>query len=130
LEPLSGYLLVGSLLGADPDIGTAWNFGPDHEQHRTVAELADLIVDAWGEGGWTARPTTDSMHEAIVLRLATDKAQGRLGWEPAWDFQETVAATVGWYRDSATDGAIEVTRRQIDQYTAAATSRGLAWASQ
>jgi CDP-glucose 4,6-dehydratase len=129
LEPLSGYLIVGSRLADDPEIGSAWNFGPDPEQHRTVGDLVEAIVTAWGEGRWMAAPAADGMHESVVLRLATDKARQRLGWEPVWDLAETVGATVDWYRAGESADVAEITRRQIEAYTTAAAQRGLSWAT-
>ena len=40
-------------------------------------------------------------YEAGRLNLAWDKAFHQLGWQPRWDFADTVARTVNWYRHSA-----------------------------
>ena len=49
--------------------------------------------------------------------LATDKARLRLGWEPRWNFIETVEATVDWYKAfERGESMTEWCDRQIDQY--------------
>jgi CDP-glucose 4,6-dehydratase len=37
-------------------------------------------------------------HEAGLLHLVSDQAQKLLGWRSRWNFDVTVARTVGWYR--------------------------------
>jgi CDP-glucose 4,6-dehydratase len=103
LEPLGGYLLLGArLLEAPPetapDLCQAWNFGPRSEDTRSVRELADRVVDAWGKGAWEEGAQPGAPHEAGTLRLCTEKAQLRLCWSPRWSFDEAVERTVEWYR--------------------------------
>lgn len=136
LEPLSGYLQVGAALlddAASFDCRTPWNFGPGRESERTVAQLCDAIVAAWGGGAWTQAIESEAVHEARFLKLAIDKAWHFLGWQPVWDFQTTVAETVSWYKlahESRFDTSAmrEKTRGQIMKYTQNAFDRGLPWA--
>lgn len=130
LEPLSGYLLVGSLIEDEPAFGSAWNFGPDPESDKTVGELTEAIVTNWGSGQWRVEQTTDDMHEAVLLHLSIDKARHELNWHPVWDFSSTIAMTIDWYRRAAADSsasAIEHTRGQIEQYQQASEKLGLSW---
>ena len=100
LEPLGGYLLLGSqLLGGDaPRFCEAWNFGPPLQSTRPVAEVVSAVVAAWGSGSWTSTPQPHGPHEAGVLRLSIDKAYARLGWSPRWTLGEAAARTMEWYR--------------------------------
>jgi len=100
LEPLGGYLLLGSkLLGPDPQrFCEGWNFGPETASAQPVSSLATALVRAWGSGSWVDQSDPKAQHEAGLLRLSVDKAHAHLGWLPRWNFDETIARTVAWYR--------------------------------
>ena len=101
LEPLSGYLVLAEALHRDPAAHTeAWNFGPQLEANRSVAELVEALHGHW-PGQWRDLSDPHAPHEAGLLHLVIDKAVQRLGWQPRWDFAATVARTAGWYRQVA-----------------------------
>ncbi len=106
LEPLSGYLtLADRLLESDGDrCAEAWNFGPSDASVTTVAELARLLVAAWGVGAVDASTVAPPLHEAGLLKLDASKAAARLGWRGRWDVVETATRTARWYR-ALTEGA-------------------------
>lgn len=135
LEPLSGYLWLAAVL-AHPSLRErtsaaeftgAFNFGPDLESNRTVQELMEEVLKH-SSGKWVDRHDPGAVHEAGLLNLATDKAHHLLGWQSAWNFEETVAETVHWYKAvaSSTD-AMSFTREQIQAYLARARSLGIPW---
>jgi CDP-glucose 4,6-dehydratase len=105
LEPLFGYLvLAGRLLeesstGKFPSAG-AWNFAPPTDSCRTVRDLIEAFLAAYGEGTWVdiSHQQADVPHEAGLLTLAWDKAYHGLGWRPRWNFEEAVRRTSLWYR--------------------------------
>ncbi len=128
LEPLGGYLLLGArLAGVGTDAPASfcepWNFGPRPEDARAVKDVVEAVLRAWGAGSWEDRHDPAAPHEAGVLRLSIEKAQARLGWRPRWPFETTLAKTAAWYRafhDGARgDSLVELTRRQIHEYTEA-----------
>lgn len=123
LEPLSGYLRLAQLqLEAPEKFDEAWNFGPADSDARTVAEVADLSVRAWGAGRWFSPPLDEpEPREAKLLRLDSAKARARLAWRPAYGVAEAVARTVSWYKAASQPGfdALAFTRRQIAEYQAA-----------
>lgn len=129
IEPLCGYLMLGSALAHDPALAGAYNFGPACEAERTVGELVDEVLRHW-PGSWECQTEPGAVHEARLLSLSIDKAREMLGWRPVWDFQQTVATTMEWYRrcSSAPASAGELTRAQIDAYTRAAAASGHPWA--
>ena len=100
LEPLSGYLTLAEKMLASPSARwcEGWNFGPEAESERTVRELANLFLNAWGSGSWTDTSDGNHPHEAGILRLKINKAKKELGWSPTWDFNTMIHRTVYWYR--------------------------------
>jgi len=142
LEPLSGYLALGQRLGVAlglpekgsdsgqglRDYASAFNFGPRLGSNRTVGDLVREVLIHW-PGEWVDRSDPRAPHEAGRLNLATDKAFHLLGWQPVWDFPETIAQTVRWYREMQINVAEagSLTRAQITAYCAAAAAQGLPW---
>lgn len=116
LEPLSGYLSVGTrLLAGDRDVARAWNFGPDDNSMRPVADLCAELKHELG-GIWSPSAGAHP-HETACLRLNSQAARELLGWQPRWDFAETLRITGSWYRRHA-DGAsaIDLCNEQLNQY--------------
>ena len=118
LEPLSGYLLLASKLRESPySFAGSWNFGPYSREVRTVIEVARRITNGFGRGRIEIEPHDLLKHEAQILLLNCDKAQQKLAWNPRWNFDQTIDATVSWYKE-VLDGAdaAAVTRGQLLDY--------------
>jgi CDP-glucose 4,6-dehydratase len=114
LEPLAGYLMLGShLLRPDGETyATGWNFGPRTDLAHPARDVVEGLIRHWGSGGWS--PTlSDGRHEAQTLRLSIEKAAHRLGWRPRWDQDETLRRTVDWYRTHADGGGAEALRAMV-----------------
>jgi CDP-glucose 4,6-dehydratase len=122
LEPLYGYLLLAEKLFNDgAAFAEAWNFGPDDSSHLPVSALLERLVDLWGgDAKWESSQDIQP-HEARLLALDSSKARQRLDWQPRTDLDETLRATVSWYK-AAAEG--KDTRRlcldQIDAFERAA----------
>ena len=87
-----------------------------------VRDLVEEILRGW-PGTWEQITLQKHLPEAPLLALDIQKAKDILGWQPCWNFAETVASTVEWYREyyrkpePARPGSmIEFTRRQIEEY--------------
>jgi CDP-glucose 4,6-dehydratase len=131
LEPLGGYLLLGARLeGARRKksaeeiarFAQAFNFGPEPTANRSVRDLVEEILRHW-PGSWEQTHQEKHLKEAPLLSLAIDKAKETLGWQPRWDFAETVRQTVSWYRDYfaraqklPSPPMIDFTQKQIGAY--------------
>lgn len=118
LEPLSGYLTLAARLYEEPArFQGAWNFGPEGSGMHTVQDLAERLVAHWGSGSLTIQQDPNAPHEAGLLHLNCDKARYELNWRPRWDFEQTAAETVRWYR-WVSDGkpAEAISREQIKAY--------------
>ena len=128
LECLSGYLLLGQkLLEGEKDFAGAWNFGPDPEGNRTVAEVLDKLAQHLGDLRWQVTRAVQP-HEATLLYLDTAKARSVLRWRPVWDLDHTLAATAAWYRAWCEEQKV-VSRQQLEDYVAAAAQGGIEWAA-
>jgi CDP-glucose 4,6-dehydratase len=99
LEPLSGYLLLAQRLNeqSDPIWQSAFNFGPEAMDFRTVRELVENALQHWA-GHWSDLADPHAPHEATLLSLTIEKARQHLQWQPRWHFQKAVQQTVDWYR--------------------------------
>jgi CDP-glucose 4,6-dehydratase len=140
LEPLSGYLLLGTRLlkniESAPEVRQAaenacvesgFNFGPSLDSNQPVGQLVEEILRHW-PGRWENQWRGDAPHEASLLNLATDKAHHFLGWHPRWNFAQAVEKTISWYRQQHEGNAdlADFTRGQISDYMAAGKTLGKA----
>lgn len=105
LEPLHGYLRLAQALEAATENGTgldelcgAFNFGPKDEASQNVETLVQEILKSW-PGSWEDLSDANAVHEASLLHLDIKKAETVLGWKPIWNFTESIAKTVEWYRN-------------------------------
>jgi CDP-glucose 4,6-dehydratase len=127
LEPLSGYLWLAATL--KPETCGAFNFGPALTSNRTVADLVQELTRHTG-GEWVDATDPNALHEASKLNLATDKAFHLLGWQPVWNFEQTIKYTAEWYLGEENDrNPYELTRAHIAAYQAAAAQKSLPWAT-
>ena len=140
LEPLSGYLWLGTLLTGKiklPRVPTAqavsgaFNFGPWPEANRSVQELVTEILKHW-PGQWSDASEANAVHEAGLLSLAIDKAFHVMQWAPVWDFAGSVETTAAWYYNVAKNqrNALEQTHADINAYMSDAERAGVAWSRQ
>jgi CDP-glucose 4,6-dehydratase len=103
LEPVRGYLILSQKLSAAPQQYTGpWNFGPPDSDADTVAEIADELVRLWGKSAtWRHEaPPGDAAtpKESRLLTVDSAKARSEIGWQPVWNLQRALSATVEWYR--------------------------------
>ncbi|NBC81822.1 MAG: CDP-glucose 4,6-dehydratase [Bacteroidetes bacterium] len=123
LEPLGGYLLLGTKLLSDSTdqldlYCDAFNFGPVISSNKTVQTLVEELLNNWGTGSWDYKQK-EAVHEASLLNLTIDKAYHLLRWQPLWDFKDTIQHTVAWYKYNLEKSQTikDFTEKQIDEYT-------------
>jgi CDP-glucose 4,6-dehydratase len=127
LESLSGYLLLGQkLLMGNKAFAEAWNFGPEPEGNRTVAEVLGKLSQHWPTVRWHVTETPQP-HEATLLYLDSAKARSQLHWQPVWSIDTTLAKTADWYRAWLEAGQV-ISRQQLADYVATAAQANLEWA--
>jgi len=99
LEPLAGYLLLGTRLHENQArFATAWNFGPSEEENFTVEEIVQKVIAYWGNGTYNSKSPSKGFKEAYLLRLDCRKAHEILGWNPTYSTDEALKETVAWYK--------------------------------
>jgi CDP-glucose 4,6-dehydratase len=113
LNPLHGYMLLAERLFAGDDVAEAWNFGPALDDIRPVSWIVERLRELWPQPV-DVRVQPDAEGEATYLALDSTKARDRLDWQPRWQLEEGLAATVQWH--AAADAA-SVTRAQIERFS-------------
>ena len=127
LEPLSGYLLLGSkLLKGKKEYAEGWNFGPKDESTITVEEVVKNIKTYWNDLEYAIQSDNNNLHEANLLKLDCTKAKNILGWEPAWDNEECFEKTTIWYKDFYISNKIN-TQDDLKSYIKSAQKKQLIW---
>ena len=99
LEPLSGYLKLGSLLyNTGKEYSGSWNFGPSAISMVTVKELVEEVINQWGEGEINIKNNTNQYSETHLLHLDISKAINKLKWKPRLNFIESIKYTVDEFK--------------------------------
>lgn len=99
LEPLAIYLTIVMKQAEDKKYSGYYNVGPDDEDCVTTGKLADLFVKCWNDGAeWKNIAEENAPHEASFLKLDCNKIKEVFGWNPVWHIEDTVNATVEWYK--------------------------------
>ncbi len=114
LEPLYGYLLLGSsLLKQKKDHAGAWNFGPEPKSFVSVQKLTQQVKEQWEKFDY--KEGQEKQHESKILKLDSSKAIAELKWANIWDFERSVSETVNWYRAFYEEKRL-ITREQINSF--------------
>ena len=118
LEPLSGYLtLARRLFESGSEYAEGWNFGPSEDDAKPVEWIVRRLCELWGKGARYELDDGDHPHEAHYLKLDCSKARMRLGWQPRWGLEMSLATIVKWMNSyAAGDNLRTVTLKQIAMY--------------
>jgi CDP-glucose 4,6-dehydratase len=129
LEPLGAYLELGArLLQDSKNYSGAWNFGPGTGSYLTVAEMAEKLIEYWGDGSWNDLSDLNAPYEANLLKLNCDKANAELNWHSIFTIDECLQMTADWYKEfysgSQTKDMHQFCVRQIRKYEKKAIKKG------
>ena len=126
LDCLAGYLLLGQkLLEGRREFAGPWNFGPDQEDNRPVAEVLGLLKSHWPDLVWK-RANDSEGHEATLLYLDSAKSNSILNWRPVWRIEQALMKTTDWYRQFHAVGAVG-SRDQLVNYIDDARAAASSW---
>jgi len=116
LDCLNGYLmLVNAQIKNNVD--GAWNFGPEENQSKTVADVANVAGAIWGAKTYWEHDQGKHPYEASVLKLNSDKARRQLGWSDKLTFEESIKWTTIWYKAvNRGSNALEETLKNIQDF--------------
>ena len=120
LEPLSGYLKLGSLL-LDKKINStvypSWNFGPHKVNCKEVEEVISLFYNFLSINKNIKILKNKSLVEANFLSLNIEKAKKELNWQSRLNLKQCVKFTAEWYQNFYLKKNLEdFTHKQIDSY--------------
>lgn len=126
LESLSGYLLLGQkLMGGCKELAESWNFGPEAEGNRSVAEVLGKLGMHWRDMHWHITDMPQP-HEATLLYLDSAKARSKLNWQPVWGIDAALAKTAEWYSAWLTEKRV-TSLFQLNQYIEATGIAKVGW---
>ncbi|MDD5428213.1 MAG: CDP-glucose 4,6-dehydratase [Candidatus Omnitrophica bacterium] len=134
LEPLSGYLWLGSYLSKHPKLnGESFNFGPDYKVSESVSELIKMFSKHFSDSKWKCRDSrgANTSKESQFLKVSCDKALKFLNWYAVLPFGDTIKMTAEWYEEyykNKNNDMLYFTITQIERYIKEAKRQGLAWA--
>ncbi|HEY0245515.1 MAG TPA: CDP-glucose 4,6-dehydratase [Mucilaginibacter sp.] len=119
LEPLAGYLLLGTKLIYDPiEYAQAYNFGPHAEDALPVKQMVELAIASWTNGSYEIMKLENQPHEAGLLKLDISKAVNKLKWYPKFNAKNAIEFTIAWYKqfyDNEND-IVKFTENQIKSF--------------
>lgn len=108
IEPIAGYLLLAKrLFETSSNLNfEALNFGPNHDDIKTVRWIVEYICEQVAESTWVV-DQSDSPHEATLLSLDNSKAKAILGWKPRFDIAKALDHTLDWWRCERENGPLD-----------------------
>jgi CDP-glucose 4,6-dehydratase len=118
LDCLSGYLTLAEALHGDTTtFAGGWNFGPADEDMQPVSRVVELLSAPWGVRPCWVCDSASHPHEAMELRLSSQKAERALHWRGRLALPTALAWTADWFRRHlAGESAQDLCLMQIDQY--------------
>jgi CDP-glucose 4,6-dehydratase len=119
LDPLSGYLVIGTKLLKGEVISKSYNFGPILNSKLTVSQMADEACSSWpNNNGWEVENLENNFPETNFLLLSSQKAKVELGWENKLNAKEAVKWTVDWESNLNETNALDLMSSQIQKFRA------------
>jgi CDP-glucose 4,6-dehydratase len=99
LEPVTGMISLAERLAEAPHkVNGGWNFGPEEENCKPVAWVADRLAAAFGDHAFWAATGDAGPYEAKLLTLSSAKAKSQLGWQNYWSAEDAVVRSAEWYQ--------------------------------
>ena len=113
-----GYLIFAFFLNLNEKVNhEIFNFGPNHNENRTVKEVITLMKKNWKKARWSNKKNK-KQKESILLNLNSNKVRLKLKWKPLLKFQSVIELTTHWYKRYYEDNqkAFDLSVKQIKEY--------------
>jgi CDP-glucose 4,6-dehydratase len=98
LDCLNGYLVLTDQVIAKQADGN-WNFGPNANQVKRVADVANIAGKIWGAEVCWEEDSEIYPREAKTLLLNSEKARRNLPWKNTLDFEASITWAIQWYKN-------------------------------
>lgn len=118
LDLLSGYILLAQKLSKDhKKFSGAWNFGPNHEDAKTVKWITEFMIKKSDNGTKWSLDKNINPHEAGSLMLDISKAKNFLHWYPKLSIDQALEKVLDWqYSWVKTNEVQKICKKQILEF--------------
>ena len=117
LDPLNGYLVIGSKFIDSTDLSPAYNFGPGEDSKLTVKQVAEFACSLWPNSkGIEIKSDPQAVYESELLWLSSALARKELGWFNKFEAYEAVRWTIEWEKNSVSSSPLEAIDLQINSF--------------
>lgn len=107
LEPVKAYMMVAKAQFENKKVAGYYNVGPNEDDHISTGELADMFIEAWGDGASWYTECNESVHEANLLKLDCSHIKRVFDWSPVWDVRTAVEKTVEFEKCKLSAGDVK-----------------------
>ncbi|MGI6714002.1 MAG: CDP-glucose 4,6-dehydratase [Bacilli bacterium] len=116
LEPLACYLLIAKEQYFNPQLGGAYNVGPDSCDFSKTGNLIELFAKYVPHFKYEIKSVAGP-HEAAFLSLDNHKIKKVFAWKPKVYLDQAMKLTTEWYSAwKEKEDLIAMTERQIKEY--------------
>jgi len=115
IEPLMGYLMLARKMYLNPKkFDGPWNLGPSNDKNMTVGELISKLNKKIPD--LKVEIINNNISESNYLRLCSEKAKQKLGWEKLFSDDEIIDLIYEWHRDYQKKDVYDICLEQINFY--------------
>ncbi len=118
LDCLNGYLLLVEKAIENKELdGTAWNFGPELDDHMKVSEVAEIVAKSLAPHlSWRHDEGANPV-ESEILILNSKKSKNQLCWQSRFTAEEAIHMTVNWQtRMDMGETAFNLLKKDISEF--------------
>ena len=115
---LNGYIFLMTKLSKNPKkyLGS-YNFGPKYKKTVKVGEVVKHFSKNFKLSYRFDKSKKNKLKETRFLKLNTNKAKTKLGFDPLLDFKNSVKITINWYKSFFNKKNMqETSNKQIIEY--------------
>ena len=120
LDPLFGYvLLLMRLYKKQIATGSSFNFGPIHENNKTVLNTINLLNSNFNNSVKIVKKNNNlnKFTESKILMLNSDKSKKILKWNNKYDLPQSMKLTSFWFKEFIQNkNILKITQDQIKNY--------------